>query len=132
MTNARIWALGTTLGALLLCAGSSFTWADPTLHKTLRSSSHSAELVMEPNKVTVQLSPDTPYKPSSVLLTFIEPDNKTTTVELKSVTQTAPLQGNPMIYTTSSTLSPTQQSFIGLELRVPLSRGKSEVFKLKE
>ena len=116
---------------------------DQPLFKTVKNNDHTAEVQVDRSKVTVRLKGTHNHKhPRSVLVTFYDKDDKPTTLELKSLSPPAStdttvtsydgtFQDNHIPGEASGSLSPSRQSFVGVELRIPLSKGAPEVLRLK-
>jgi hypothetical protein len=116
---------------------------DPApVKKILKSSKHTAIVLMDRGKVTVSLLGETTDKPSSLLLTFYDEDYTPTTFELKSLGPPELLEpGNPLIYAGTlpygrvpgdgtNSASTAQSSIMGLEIRLPLPANNLEVLRL--
>ena len=129
MILSTIEMILTSLGliaALTLHSGA----AEQSLHKILKSGTRTAEVQIDRSKVTVRLSPNFENNPSSVLFSFYDENNRPVTLELKSLSATNFEEPGVSSYGASSaSLTPSQQSFIGIELRIPLSQGEPEVLR---
>jgi hypothetical protein len=98
------------------------------LRKTLKNGSHTAEVEVDHSKVTIHLKKDSGEVPQSVLLTFYDKDNRATTLELKTLA--SPSSDDPGISTYAGSLSSAQQSFVGIELRIPFTKSAPETLRL--
>lgn len=96
---------------------------------SLRDGENSAEVSFQEERVTVRLQRPGKDNPRSVLLTLYDAARRPVTLELKSLA--IPEADKSGIATYAGTVSPARQSYAGIELRIPLSRGRPEVMRLK-
>lgn len=106
----------------------------PPVKKVLKSKKHKAVVQLYDRKIRVDLSGDNQTKPSSLLLTLFDEKNNPTTYELKSLsppsskgsensgtsTYTGTLLYGRVPGEATTSAGTTQESFVGLEIRIPL------------
>jgi hypothetical protein len=90
------------------------------------------------NFVTAHIGSPRGEGQKAIEITFYDKDHQALTFELKALSTPA---GSPAAYggrldpaalSRTQSLAWTQQSFVGIELRIPLSKGKAEVLKWKK
>jgi hypothetical protein len=109
---------------------------------TFGDESRSAELTIDHGKVDLHMRRDTDDNPPAVVLTLFDQNDSTTTLELKNLSPSNPegdgisnysgtLLGGHAPGEASTSPSPAQQSFVGVEIRIPLSQDAPEVLGLR-
>lgn len=142
MKYSTAWTLLAGFGLLSAVMAMGDNSSEQYLRKTLRNDNHTAEVEVDHSKVTVRLNRDSEENPQSVLLTFYDKDNRPTTLELKALALPPPDEAGISTYTgtlldgripgeSAGSLSPSQQSFIGIELSIPFTKGSPEILRLK-
>lgn len=121
------------------------TPTDSTTH-ILQSDTHNASVTLDSShsQVTVKLLRANEESPSSVQLTFWDQNSKPLTLELKALPSPESATSEFLTYTGtlparlatptaggSASLSPSQQSFVGIELRIPLSKGGADTLRVR-
>lgn len=109
-----------------------------SLKQTLVSGGRSAEVFIEPGKAEVKLQRGNDLNPSTIELTVYNEKKQPTTFVLAAI---SPLNGPVSTYSgtfskkdgpvLSGSMTPIRESFMGIELRISLPTGKSEIFKAK-
>ncbi len=132
----------TTIGLFANFVVLNNVFSDQQLSTTFENGGHSAEVQVDHSKVTVRLKRDTDDNPQYVLATFFDQNYKSMIVALSNLappnsegsgdsTYAGTFLDSHVLGQGSSSLSPSQQSFVGIELRIPFSQDGPEVFLLK-
>jgi hypothetical protein len=142
MMLSKLWVTLAPIGLIAAAmASDDLLFGEQPFGGFFKNESRTAELQINHDRIDLRLSRDTDDNPLAVLLTFFDQSNSSTTLELKSLSPPNLKDTTVMDYTGtllgghapgegSGNLSPSQQSFIGIEVRIPLSRGEPEVIRL--
>ena len=142
MLLSKLWMTLAPIGLIASAMASNDPFFDQPFSGFFKDGSRTAELQINHDQIDLRLSRDKDDNPLSVLLTFFDQNNSSTTLELKSLAPIDREDTSATDYTGillqghapgegTGILSPAQQSYVGIEVRIPLSRGEPEIIRLK-